>query len=108
MVWKKHNFAADKCEKPKKADRLVDFYVLFLPRACARFYHMLNREQPYIPEGLLEEDFCLVQIKFCKSFRVNPVFFRIALRVPFLISLWAGTTTEIFLSRLCRKMWLPL
>jgi len=29
----------------------------FFPRAYARFCHMLNREQPYILEGLLEEDF---------------------------------------------------
>jgi len=29
----------------------------FFPRTYARFCHMLNREQPYILEGLLEEDF---------------------------------------------------
>ena len=29
----------------------------FFPRAYARFCHMLNREQPFVLEGLLEEDF---------------------------------------------------
>ena len=37
----------------------------------------------------------------------KPALFRMACRVPFLSSLWSGTTNEIFLSRLCRKMWLP-
>ncbi|MFQ5432061.1 MAG: DNA polymerase III subunit alpha [Nitrospinota bacterium] len=44
----------------------------FFPRTYARFCHMLNREQPYILEGLLEEDFGAITLTVDSVKQVAP------------------------------------
>jgi len=47
-------------------------------------------------------------VSFFSSSMEISAFLSMLCNVPFLISLWLGTTNEMFLSRWWRKIWLPL